>query len=76
MWNLHPWPDYIIRKCFFLSGVQLASALILSVWAGARPDCALHLRHYIAAFQTASLIVMATGLFGGLFLEDILRKSR
>lgn len=76
MWNLHPWTDYIIRKSFFLSGALLICALILSVWADARPDCALYLRHYITAAQTQSLTVMAAGLFGGLFLEDILRKSQ
>lgn len=75
MSNLHPWPDYIIRKGFFLSGVLLASALILSVWAKACPVSALTLRHYIACSQTSSLIVMTTSLFGGLFLEDILRKT-
>lgn len=76
MLKLHSWSDYIIRKGFFLSGVLLASTLVLSVWASACPVSALTLRHYIAYSQTSSVIVMASALFGGLFLEDIMRKTR
>ena len=74
MLNLNQWSDYIIRKGFFLSGMLLVSALLLSVWASVYPPSALALRHYIACSQTSSLIVLTTSLFGGLFLEDILRK--
>lgn len=76
MLNLHQWPDYIIRKGFFLSGILLVSALILSVWANTCPVSSLILRHYIIYSQTSSIIVMTASLFGGLFLEDMLRKSK
>lgn len=75
MLNLHQWSDYIIRKGFFLSGALLVCALVLSVWSSACPVSALTLRHYIACSQTSSLIVLTASLFGGLFLEDILRKT-
>jgi len=74
--KLHTWPDYIIRKGFFLSGTLLICALVLSVWADACPISALTLRHYIACSQTSSLLVLIASLFGGLFLEDILRKTQ
>ncbi len=74
--NLHPWPDYIIRKGFFLSSLLVVSALLLSVWADARPVAGLALRHYISSAMASSAIVLAAALPGGLFLEDILRRSR
>lgn len=75
MLKLHSWPDYIIRKGCFLSGLLLASALILAVWADARPETFLHLRHYVSACQTSSAMVLAASLLGGIFLEDLLRKG-
>lgn len=75
MLNFHPWPDYIIRKGFFLSGLLLASALILSVWASAVPAVFPLLRRYAAYLQSSSAAVLAAALLGGLFLEEILRKK-
>lgn len=74
MLNFYLWSDYIIRKGFFLSALLLVSSLILLVWADARPVSGLILRHYIHASTTSSLVVLAASLFGGLFLEDVLRK--
>ena len=74
--NLHTWPDYIIRKGFFLSGLFLAASLIISVWACATPAAFPLLRHYAAFSQSASVIVLAATLPGALLLEDILRKTR
>ena len=76
MSNFHPWPDYIIRKGVFLSGVLLASALILSVWASAAPAAFPLLRRYAAYYQSSAAAVLAAALLGSLFLEDILRKQR
>lgn len=76
MLNLHPWSGYIIRKGFFLSGLLLASALVLSVWASARPAVFPLLRHYAAYYQSSSAVVLAAALPGGLLLEDILRRQR
>ena len=73
MLNLHPWPDYIIRKCSFLSGLFLTAALILSIKADCSPLLYPALRHYIQQFQSFSAIVLAVGLLGGLLLEDGLR---
>lgn len=73
--NLHPWPDYIIRKGCFLSGLLLVSALVLSVWADASPAHFPALRHYAACSQSFSVIVLAASLLGGLLLEDIFRKT-
>ena len=73
--NIHSWPDYIIRKGFFLAGTLLASSLILSVWASASPAVFPLLRRYAAYYQTSSAVVLAAALLGGLFLEDILRKQ-
>ncbi|MGN0968979.1 MAG: hypothetical protein ACI4O3_06880 [Oscillospiraceae bacterium] len=75
MLNFHPWPDYIIKKGFFLSGTLLASALILSVWGSAVPAAFALLRRYAAYFQSSSAAVLAAALLGGLLLEDILRKK-
>lgn len=73
--NLHLWPDYIIRKGVFLSGLLLISALVLSICADAHPVSGLILRHYISCSVHSSVIVLAAALSGGLFLEDILRKT-
>lgn len=73
--NFYPWPAYIIRKGFFLSGVLLASALVLSVWASAVPAAFPLLRRYAASFQSSSAVVLAAALLGGLLLEDLLRKT-
>ncbi|MGN1004066.1 MAG: hypothetical protein ACI4O5_04445 [Oscillospiraceae bacterium] len=73
--NSHPWPDYIIRKGFFLSGVLLACALVLSVWASAVPAAFPLLRRYAAYYQSCSAAVLAAALLGSLLLEDILRKK-
>ena len=74
--NFHTWSDYIIRKGFFLSGTLLVSALVLSVWASAHPAVFPLLHRYAVYYQTSSATVMAATLLGGLFLEDILRKTR
>lgn len=76
MTKFHPWPDYIIKKGFFLSCALLASALILSVWASAAPNAFYLLRRYAEYSQTSAATVLAASLIGGLLLEDILRKSR
>ena len=73
--KFHPWPDYIIRKGFFLSCLLLCSALVLYLWASACPASFPALRHYAAYCQSSSAVVLAASLLGGLFLEDILRKS-
>lgn len=73
--NFHPWPDYIIRKGFFLACALLASSLILSVWASASPAAFPLLRRYAAYYQSSSAAVLAAALLGGLFLEDILRRQ-
>ena len=73
--HLHPWPDYIIRKGFFLSGVLLASSLVLSVGASAVPAAFPLLRRYAAYYQSCSAAVLAAALLGSLLLEDILRKK-
>ena len=75
MRNFQPWPDYIIRRCLFFSFALLSSALILLVWASARPTSLPVLRQYSSYFQSSGAAVLAAGLFGGLFLEDILRNS-
>ena len=74
MSNLHTWSDYIIRKCTFLSGLFLVSALILSIKADCSPFLYPALRHYVQQFQSFSAMVLATGLVGGLLLEDGLRR--
>lgn len=76
MSNLHLWPDYIIRKCIFLSALFLTAALILSVKADAAPSLYPALRHYIQQFQSFSSMVLAAGLAGGVLLEDGLRRQR
>lgn len=73
--HLHPWPDYIIRKGFFLSGVLLAASLVLAVWASAVPAAFPLLRRYAAYYQSCSAAVLAAALLGSLLLEDILRKK-
>ncbi len=72
----HETSYYLICKCFFLSGLLLVSVIILSVWTSACPVSSIHLRHYISFAQTSSLTILSTGLLGGLFLEDILRKTQ
>ena len=75
MSDLQSWTDYIIRRGFFLSCTLLASALVLLVWAGARPITFPALRQYAEYFQFSAAVVLAASLFGGLFLEDILRRK-
>lgn len=74
MSNLHPWPDYIIRKCTFLSALFLIAGLILSIKADASPDLYPALRHYIQQFQSFSSMILAAGLAGGVLLEEGLRR--
>lgn len=73
MSNLHFWPDYIIRKCIFLSGLFLFLALALSIKADVSPFLYPALRHYIQQYQSFSVMVLAAGLGGGLLLEEGLR---
>ena len=73
MSNSHPWPDYIIQKCTFLSGLFLVAALVLSIKADVSPFLYPALRHYIQQFQSFSVMVLAAGLAGGVLLEDGLR---
>ena len=74
MSKLHPWTDYIIRKCTFLSGLFLIAALILSIQADASPALYPALRHYIQYLQSSAPMVLAAGLVGGLLLEDGFRR--
>lgn len=76
MSNLHTWPDYIIRRCTFLSVLFLFLALALMIKADTAPELYPALRHYIQQFQSFSVMVLATGLTGGLLLEEGLRHSR
>ena len=73
--KFQPWPDYIIKRCIFLSFALLAAALLLLVWSSARPETFLVLRRYSNYFQNSSVAVLAAGLIGGVLLEDILRNS-
>lgn len=75
MFKLHLWSEYIIRKGFFLSGLLLAAALILSVWEGAEPASFPLLHRYSQYCVSSGATVLAASLFGGLFLEDALRHS-
>lgn len=75
MLKLHPWTDYIIRKGLFLAGILLAAGIFLLVYMRAEPSCLPVLRGYAEYCGTSAAIVMAAALFGGLFLEDILRKN-
>ncbi len=68
--NLNFWPDYIIRRCFFLSGLFLFLALALLIRADINPELYLPLRHYIQQFQSFSILVLTVGLFGGLLLRE------
>ena len=74
MSNLHPWPDYIIRKSIFLSVLFLIAALILSIKADNSPDLYPALCHYIQEFQSFAAMVLAAGLAGGILLEEGLRR--
>lgn len=74
MSNFHPWAGYIIRKCSFLSGLLLIAALIFWIKANSDPCLYPALRHFIQYSQSSSVMVLAAGLFGGLFLEDGLRR--
>ena len=74
MSNFHPWPDYIIRKCVFLSALFLITALILCIKADVCPALYPSLRHYIQQFQSFSSMVLAAGTVGGILLEDGLRR--
>ena len=74
MLKLHPWTDYIIRKGFFLAGLLLAAGIFLLIYAQTEPSCFSILRNYAEYCGTSATIVTAAALFGGLFLEDILRK--
>lgn len=76
MSNLHPWPDYIIRKCIFLSALFLTAALVLSIKADTSPELYPALRHYIQQFQSFAAMVLAAGLTGGVLLEEGLRRQR
>lgn len=73
--NFFPWSDYIIRKGVLLALTLAVSALLLSVYSSACPSAFLHLRRYIACFQNSSATVLAASLFGGLLLEDLLRRT-
>lgn len=75
MLKLHLWPEYIIRKGFFLSGLLLAAALILSVWESAEPASFPLLYRYSQYCSSSAAAVLAAALFGGLFLEDVLRHT-
>ena len=74
MSNFHPWSGYIIRKCSFLSGLLLVAALIFWIKANSNPYLYPALRHFIQYSQSSSVMVLAAGLLGGLFLEDGLRR--
>lgn len=76
MSNIYTWPDYIIRKCFFLSGLFLFLALTLIIKVDTAPELYPVLRHYIQQFQSFSVTVLAAGLAGGLLLEEGLRHHR
>lgn len=76
MSNFHPWPDYIIRKCVFLSALFLITALILCIKADVCPELYPPLRHYIQQFQSFSAMVLSAGTAGGILLEDGLRRRR
>lgn len=73
MSNFHPWSGYIIRKCSFLSGLFLIVALIFWIKANSNPCLYPDLRQFIQYSQSSSAMVLAAGLFGGLFLENGLR---
>ena len=75
MLNFHPWSDYIIRKCTFLSGLFLLAALVFWIKADTNPALYPALRNFIQYSQSSSAMVLAAGLVGGLFLEDGLRRS-
>lgn len=75
MLKLHFWPEYVIRKGFFLSALLLAAALILSVWENAEPSSFPLLYRYSHYCISSAATVLAATLFGGLFLEDALRCS-
>lgn len=74
MLKFHAWPGYIIQKCSFLSGLLLIASLIFWIKANSNPYLYPALRHFIQYSQSSSVMVLAAGLFGGLFLEDGLRR--
>lgn len=73
--KLFPWPDYIIRKGALLALALAVSALLLGVYGSACPAAFLYLRRCAAQLQHASAVVLAASAFGGVLLEDLLRKS-
>ena len=76
MSDIHTWSDYIIRRCFVLSGLFLFLALALIIKADTAPELYPALRHYIQQFQSFSVMVLAAGLAGGLLLEEGLLHHR
>lgn len=72
--NFHFWPGYIIRKCVFLSGLLLFTALIFCIKADTAPELYPFLRHYIQYSQSSAAMVLCAGLVGGLLLEEGLRR--
>ena len=76
MLKLHIWTDYIIRKGFILADLLLAAGIVLHLYIRHQPLYAPILRDYAQHYSTSAAIVLAAALFGALFLEDILRKSR
>lgn len=74
--KLHFWPGYIIRKCTFLSGLLLFTALIFCIKADTAPILYPALRHFIQHSQSLSAAVLCAGLVGGLLLEEGLRRQK
>ncbi len=72
----HPWSGYILERGILLACALLASALLLSVWADARPFAFPFLRHYVAYTRSSATTVLIASLLGSIFLEDILRKTQ
>ena len=75
MLKLHHWTDYIIRKGFFLAGILLMAGILILVYTRVEPFHFPVLRNYAEYCVTSAMIVLAAALFGGLFLEDIFRKT-
>lgn len=76
MLKFHPWPDYVIRRGFFLSILFLISALVMSVWVSASPFTFPFLSNCASYCMTAGAIVLAACLLGGIFLEDMIRTCK
>lgn len=65
----------LLRYGILLSCALLISALLMMVWAGGHTAETRLLYEYADYTVSMALAVMGAGLFGALFLEDILRRN-